>query len=141
LGGFASVLETATDTFVKNLALFNQGDYELALAANGTWMTAGDYLMDTNLNGAAFISLNEREMWNEKAVYGEKLSTDGTLLFLPLTDALDVIDGRGWQKQRPNRNYRAEWRRNRRDRSEFIAGAAAVAISCCRQTECLFDDS
>jgi hypothetical protein len=94
LGGFASILETATDTFVKNLALFNQGDYELALAGNGSWMTAGDYLMDMNLNGESFVSLNEREIWNEKAVYGEKLSTDGTLLFRPLTDALDVVDGR-----------------------------------------------
>lgn len=94
LGGFASILETATDTFVKNLALFNQGDYELALAGNGSWMTAGDYLMDANLNGESFVSLNEREIWNEKAVYGEKLSTDGNLLFRPLTDALDIVDGR-----------------------------------------------
>src|SRR5713101_1129116 len=94
LGGFPSILETATDTFVKNLALVNQGDYELALASNGSWMTAGDYLMDTSLNGEAFVSLNEREIWNEKAVYGEKLSPDGTLMFRPLTDALDVVDGR-----------------------------------------------
>src|SRR5260370_5997803 len=94
LGVFASILETAAATFVKNLALFNHGDYELALAGNGSWMTAGDYLMDTSLNGEPLVSLNEREIWNEKAVYGEKLSTDGTLLFRPFTDALDVIDGR-----------------------------------------------
>jgi hypothetical protein len=56
-------------------------------------MTAAEFLLDTKQNGQAFLALNEREVWNEAAVHGEKLSPDGTLLFRPLTDALDVVDG------------------------------------------------
>jgi hypothetical protein len=94
LGGLPSVLETSTDAITNNLALFNQGDYELALSGNEARMTAADYLMDSNLNGEAFLGLNEREIWNETPVYGEKLSADGVVLYRPLSDALDVLDGR-----------------------------------------------
>ena len=92
-GGTVFALDTATDTLFTNPLIYS-GDYEVALSSNGTWMTGDEYLMDTNLNLESGVALTGREMWNQTAVYGEKLSPDGNLLFLPLTNAIDVIDGK-----------------------------------------------
>jgi IPT/TIG domain len=86
-------IDTATDTFYFNPTI--QGfDYELTLSSNQTWMSASEYLMDTNLNAEAYVTYKDREVWNQSAVYGEKISADGNLLFAPLVNGLDVIDGR-----------------------------------------------
>jgi hypothetical protein len=93
IAGYVSFLDTATDTVVTN-TISPEGDYELTLSSKGTWMSAAEYLMDTNLNPQSYLALNEREIWNQLAVYGEKISPDGNLLFAPLTNAIDVYDGR-----------------------------------------------
>lgn len=94
LAGGPFILDTTTDTTATNDALANEGNLELALSGDQSWLTAADYVMDTDLNAESFLSLTERQGWNETAVYGEKLNADGTLLFRPLTDALDVMDGK-----------------------------------------------
>jgi hypothetical protein len=93
-GGIPIALDTATDTPYFNPLLLLEGDYEVTLSSNGTWMTASEYLTDTNLNAISFPAYTERETWNLSAVYGEKLSPDGNLLFSPLLNAIDVIDGK-----------------------------------------------
>jgi hypothetical protein len=93
MAGFVTAIDTATDETVTN-PISPEGDYELTLSSNGTWMSAAEYLMDTDVNPEAFVALNEREVWNQLAVYGEKISADGNLLFAPLTNAIDVYDGR-----------------------------------------------
>jgi hypothetical protein len=93
LEGIVVELDTATDVMSSN-PLIVQGDYELSLSSNQTWMTASEYETDTNLNVESFLVLNERETWNVSGVYGEKMSPDGNLLFSPLLNALDVYDGR-----------------------------------------------
>jgi hypothetical protein len=93
IAGAVLSLDTATDTFFFNPTI--QGfDYELTLSSNQTWMSASEYLMDTNLNIESYVTYNDRETWNQSAVYGEKISADGNLLFAPLMNGLDVIDGR-----------------------------------------------
>jgi IPT/TIG domain len=92
VGGSVFSIDTATDTVAFNPAIFG-GDYELALSSNQTWMSATEYMMDTNLNPQSYSVYVDRDVWNVSAVYGEKLSPDGNLLFLPLTNAIDVIDG------------------------------------------------
>jgi hypothetical protein len=96
IAGAVLTIDTATDTMSFNPTLpgGGSGDYELALSSNQTWMTATEFLMDTNLNPESFVVLNDRETLNQAAVYGEKLSADGALLFAPLSNALDVYDGR-----------------------------------------------
>lgn len=96
IAGEVISIDTATDTLFFNPTLpgGGEGDYELALSSNQTWMTATEDLMDTNLNPESFTVLNDRETLNQSGVYGEKLSADGALLFAPLTNALDVYDGR-----------------------------------------------
>lgn len=91
-GGVFS-LDTATDTLSFNPALVGF-DYELTLSSNQTWMSATEYLMDTNLNLESYVTYTDREVLNQSAVYGEKISSDGNLLFSPLLNALDVIDGK-----------------------------------------------
>ncbi len=86
-------IDTATDTFFFNPTFLGY-DYELALSSNQTWMSAGEYLMDTNLNPESYVVYVDRDVWNQSFVYGEKISADGNLLFAPLTNAIDVIDGR-----------------------------------------------
>lgn len=90
-GGIPIVLDTATDTTYFNPLIV--GDNELTLSSNGTWMSAAEYLADTNVNAEAYLVYPEREVWNVSAVYGEKLSPDGSLLFSPLLNAIDVLDG------------------------------------------------
>jgi DNA-binding beta-propeller fold protein YncE len=94
LAGGPFVLDTTTDTTTTNDSLANEGDLELALSGDQSWLTAADYVMDTSLNAESILTLTERQVWNETAVYGEKLNADGTLLFRPLVDALDVMDGK-----------------------------------------------
>jgi hypothetical protein len=86
-------LDTATDTVYYNPNLFGS-DYELTLSSNQTWMSAGEYLMDTNLNPESYVFYVDRETWNQSSVYGQKISADGNLLFQPLLNAIDVLDGR-----------------------------------------------
>jgi hypothetical protein len=92
------VLYIATATGTVSPAPLDQGccygNYELALSSGQTQFTASDYLYDTNLNGESFLTLNDREALDISYVYGAKLSPDGTLLFQPSTNGIDVFDGR-----------------------------------------------
>lgn len=58
------------------------------------WMSASEFLTDTNMNPESYLTYAERETWNVLAVYGEKLSPDGNLMFAPLQNAIDVMDGK-----------------------------------------------
>jgi len=89
--GFVISLDTATDTMFLNPTIV-AGDYELTLSSNQTWMSATEYMMDTNLNPQSYLVYVDRDVWSTSAVYGEKLSPDGNLLFVPLTNGIDVID-------------------------------------------------
>jgi hypothetical protein len=70
------------------------GDYDLTLSAGQTTLEATSYLYDTNLNGESYLVLSDRDALNIAYVYGTKLSPDGTLLFQPSTNGIDVFDGR-----------------------------------------------
>ncbi len=93
LGGYISAIDTATDTSFINSTV-SGSDYELALSSNQTWMSGAEYLLDTDLNPESYLALNLRETWNQSYVYGEKLSPDGSLLFSPALNSIDVFDGR-----------------------------------------------
>ena len=92
VGGATLAIDTATDMYAFNPAMIGS-DYELTLSSNQTWMSATEYTMDTDLNLQSYVVYVDRDTWNLSAVYGEKLSPDGNLLFSPLANAIDVIDG------------------------------------------------
>ena len=70
------------------------GDYDLTLSANQVQFEASGYFYDSNLNAESYYSLNDRESLAASYVYGAKLSPDGTLLFQPSPQGVDVLDGR-----------------------------------------------
>ena len=70
------------------------GDFELALSSGQTTLEATSYLYDKNLDAESYLVLNDRDALNISYVYGAKLSADGTLLFQPSTNGIDVFDGR-----------------------------------------------
>ena len=93
--GYVFSIDTATDTILPATSGPSCcGDYDLSLSANQTSLEASSYLFDTDLNARSFYALNDREIQFIGYVYGAKLSPDGTLLFQPSTNGIDVLDGR-----------------------------------------------
>ncbi|HJX83800.1 MAG TPA: IPT/TIG domain-containing protein, partial [Candidatus Angelobacter sp.] len=92
--GIVYAIDTATDVQVFNPLVASSGEYELTLSSNQTWMSANEWLMDTNFNPESFLGLNEREALNVFAVFGAKLSPDGNLFFQPLESGIYVFDGK-----------------------------------------------
>jgi len=89
-------IDTASDsvTYAQVAPGCCYGNDELTLSNNQTQVEASDYLYDTNLNAESLLSLNDREVLNTTYVYGAKLSPDGSLLFQPSVNGIDVYDGR-----------------------------------------------
>ena len=96
LYGLLAALDTATDQIYSAPDGFGccYGNYELALSADQSHLTATDFIYDTALNGESYYALNDREWLNVSAVYGAKLSPDSRLLFQPTSNGIDVLDGR-----------------------------------------------
>jgi hypothetical protein len=69
-------------------------DYDLALSSNQTQFEAASCLYDSDLFGQAPFTMNDREALNISYVYGAKFSPDGTLLFQPDANGMDIFDGR-----------------------------------------------
>jgi len=70
------------------------GDYDLTLAPNQVQFEASSIMFDADLNGTADFAFNDREVVDISYVYGTKFSPDGTLLFQPSVQGMDVYDGR-----------------------------------------------
>jgi hypothetical protein len=70
------------------------GDYDLAISADQKTVEATGYLYDAELNAQSYLAMNSREAMNNRYVYGAKLSVDGSMLFQPSTNGIDIFDGR-----------------------------------------------
>ncbi len=94
--GYVFDIDTATDAVspptVDQGCCY--GNYDLALSNNQTQVEASSYLYDTSLNAESSLVMNDREALAISYVYGTKFSPDGTLLFQPSTNGIDVFDGR-----------------------------------------------
>ncbi|MFZ0584100.1 MAG: IPT/TIG domain-containing protein [Candidatus Acidiferrales bacterium] len=99
LNDYGAVLSIDTSTGAVFQALSEDGccygNYDLALSHNQIQFAASDYLYDTDLNAESFETLNDRDANSGISyVYGSKLSPDGSLLFQPSTNGVDIFDGR-----------------------------------------------
>lgn len=94
--GYIFSIDTATNTIFSASTDPGccYGDYDLTLSKNQIQFEATSYLYDSDLNARSFFTLNDREIQNISYVYGAKLSPDGSLLFQPSTNGIDVYDGR-----------------------------------------------
>ena len=70
------------------------GDYDLTLAPNQVQFEASSIMFDADLNGSADFAFNDREIIDINYVYGTKFSPDGSLLFQPSVQGMDIYDGR-----------------------------------------------
>lgn len=92
--GYVFDIDTATDAVSTPTLSQGDRDYDLALSENQTHLESSSDLYDTSLNSESTLVLNDREALDISYVYGVKLSPDGTLLFQPSTNGIDVYDGR-----------------------------------------------
>jgi len=94
--GYVFAIDTATDKVFSATADAGccYGNYDLSLSSNQTSFAASGYFYDSDLNAESFQVFNAREVPNFSYVYGMKLSPDGTLLFQPAENAIDVFDAR-----------------------------------------------
>jgi WD40 repeat protein len=95
-GGIVASIHTASDELTVAGAEPGgcYGDYDLTLSSGQATVEASSYLYDENLNGESYLVLSDRDSSNISYVYGTQLSADGTLLFQPSTNGIDVYDGR-----------------------------------------------
>jgi hypothetical protein len=95
-GGSPFWMDTGTDVVTyPSLSLLGPGSPDFAMSADGTTFAADGYLTDAYLNPFSMVAYIDRELFFPTAVYGQKLSKDGALLFQPLTDGIDVLDSQG----------------------------------------------
>jgi len=88
--GAAFWVDTATDQVTY--ASLTPGGLELALSADGTTLDMNGIFADASLNASGALTYIDRETWVPTAVLGQKLNHDGSLMFQPLTDGIDVLD-------------------------------------------------
>jgi DNA-binding beta-propeller fold protein YncE len=89
------MVDTSTDSLTEGLqvTLAGNGNEDSALSGDGSVLLASDLLTDSNLNVAGDITYLDRDVWLPVAVYGQKLNSDGSLVFQPLTNGIDVLGG------------------------------------------------
>jgi hypothetical protein len=95
--GFGMWVATATDQVNKaflfdSYAAANNGEIpELTMSLDGSTLDILGNFADTSLNSEMPIAYIDWETWFPTAVSGQKLNQDGSILFQPLTDGIDLI--------------------------------------------------
>jgi hypothetical protein len=86
-------VDTATDTFrwANGVSGPNGGTQDVAVSADGSTVAINGYFADSNLNPENVPAYVDWETWLPQEVLGQKLSHDGSLLFQPLTDGVDIL--------------------------------------------------
>jgi hypothetical protein len=94
--GSIGYVDTSTNaiTYCKPCNNLSAGGYDVVLGANQTSLYADGLLLDDLENLQGFQSLNDRESFDASYVFGATLSPNGTLLFQPGAQSIDVFDGR-----------------------------------------------
>ena len=88
------IINTSDNSFKEGIqvTLSGDGNEDEALSGDGTVLLASDMLTDENLNVFGDITYVDRDVWLPFAVYGQKISSDGSLIFQPRTDGIDIHD-------------------------------------------------
>lgn len=92
-GGIPAVLDAATGKFTdRPYYLLSSQFPEAAISADGTTLVMSGILTDSSLNAVNLPAYVDRETWLAEATIGQKLSSDGSLMFQPLANGIDMID-------------------------------------------------
>ena len=89
------VLNTADDTLMEGIQATNagDGDEDAALSGDGSVLIAQNLMTDAQLNVFSNLAFIDRDVWLPLAVFGEKLNSNGSLLYQTFTNGIDVHDG------------------------------------------------
>lgn len=92
--GHAWILDTSNDSLAQGLQVtIDGGPVEMSISGDGSGLATANFLTDANLNALTQVGYVDRDVWLPVAVYGQKLNSNASLLFQPLTSGIDVIDG------------------------------------------------
>ncbi len=92
--GAAFLLNTSDDSLdLVYQVTSNAGIPEMAISGDGSAVITSDFFTDANFNPLTEVGYVDRDVVLPVAVFGQKLNSDGSLMFQPLTDAVDEIDG------------------------------------------------
>jgi hypothetical protein len=84
-------LDTANDEISYFSSGFTEDFPDLAISGDGSTVDAAGEWTDSLLNPQTVVTYIDWETWFPLAADGQKLNQDGSLLFSPLTDGIDVI--------------------------------------------------
>ena len=92
--GHAWILDTSSDSLTQGLQVtIDEGSVEMAISGDGSALATANFVTDASLNALTQVGYVDRDVWLPLAVYGQKLNSNGSVLFQPLTNGIDVIDG------------------------------------------------
>ena len=93
--GVPWALNTATGQVTPGLRMSGSANqvYELTLSGDGSWLAFEDVFADPQFHPFTEITYIDRDVWIPRAVYGQKLSPDGGLMFQPLENGIDILGG------------------------------------------------
>jgi hypothetical protein len=84
-------LNTANDQVYYSPSTDSGGIYALALSGDGSTVDIAGFIADPSLNAETVPEYIDWETWLPSSTYGQKLNEDGSILFQPLTDGIDMI--------------------------------------------------
>ncbi len=92
IAGSVYWIQTATDTINLDSAT-SQGfqTADGAISSDGSTISINGYLTDSSLNVETLPAYIDWETWLPAATYGQKLSQDGSILYQPLTNGVDLV--------------------------------------------------
>jgi hypothetical protein len=91
LEGAAYWVNTSTNG-VDQASEASAGETDGAVSADGSTVYLNDYFTDATLNPENATAYIDWETWLPTATYGQKLSQDGSILYQPLTNGIDLIE-------------------------------------------------
>jgi DNA-binding beta-propeller fold protein YncE len=93
--GISFEVNPATDAVSEALNIVSSssgGNSEISISADGSTLITNNYMTDASLNPFSQQVYIDWETFLPVAVFGQKLNHDGSLLFQPLLDGIDVVD-------------------------------------------------
>ena len=94
IGGVGFWVETSNDQIYRSFSFIgglNGGIPEFSISVDGSTLDLDGSLADSSLNSENDPAYIDWETWFPTAVGGQKLNADGSILFQPLTDGIDMI--------------------------------------------------
>ena len=93
LAGAVYRIDTATNTITEDSAL-SQGfqTADGAISSDGSTISLNGYLTDSSLIAETLPAYIDWETWLPTATFGQQLSQDGSILYQPLTNGVDMIE-------------------------------------------------